>query len=47
MENLKKLIFQVFHFWGSFLFWGLGEVSLLEVIYFTALEKDFFCPQTR
>ena len=48
MGNLKKLIFQVLHFWGLFLIYVhlrvFREVSLLEVINFTALEKDFFLP---
>ena len=51
MGNLKKLVFQFLHFWGLFLIYVhlrvFREVSLLEVYYFTTLEKDFFCPQTR
>ena len=51
MGNLKKLIFQVLYLWGLFLIYlhlrVFREVSLLDVIYFTTLEKYFFCPETR
>ena len=40
------MIFKVLHFWGLFLIYVhlrvFREVSLLEVIYFTTLEKEFF-----
>ena len=46
MGNLKKMIFQVLHFWELFLiyvhFRVFREVSLLEVIYCTTLEKPSF-----